>query len=228
MDIHKIHQCLHPSTPHQRQQSNSLNYGQKVRSHAPSGNKLPAQLRLCHPGVKKHRTQLKERLYKLQYQQLHISNRTKGRWGQQVIWWLKTPTTAGVKVHRPFAIICITLVLDWNGTKCGLQFLLTCPYCNNVFGANDISISAQGQPFIASFSNSGKKNFPTFQALPHFPLLWLLREYFPQLNADPERLQHIISRWTKQGQFRLGYYKADTHGIHSEAEELNTGVVSRR
>lgn len=88
-----------------------------------------------------------------------------------------------------------------------------------------------GPAFTASFSNSNKKmTSQTVRALPHFPLLPSLREYFPQLNANAyngERLQHIISRWTRDdpGQAIIAQM---THGIHSEAVEMNTGVVSRR
>lgn len=48
--------------------------------------------------------------------------------------------------------------------------------------------------------------FPTLGALPHFPLLPLLGKYFPRLSVNEynaERLQHIISRWSKTIQTRL-------------------------
>lgn len=48
--------------------------------------------------------------------------------------------------------------------------------------------------------------FPTLGALPHFSLLPLVGEYFPQLSVNEynaERLQHIISRWSKTIQTRL-------------------------
>lgn len=72
--------------------------------------------------------------------------------------------------------------------------------------------------------------FPTFQtvcALPHFPLPPLLREYFPAKECNRERLQHIISRWTKDDSEQAISVQM-THGIHSEAMEMNAGVLSAR
>lgn len=79
------------------------------------------------------------------------------------------------------------------------------------------------------FPANGKMICQTVRALPHFPLLPLLQEHFPQLNAssyNQERLQHIISRWTKDDSDQAIIAQM-TRGIHSEAMEMNTGVVSQ-
>lgn len=138
--------------------------------------------------------------------------------------------------------LCKSILLPFQTeVKRIFQHLSTCPHMIVIcYSAQRLMIWISDDPrvkmqlkleFTASFSNSDRiKTLQTVRAFPHFALLPLLRENPPQLNANKynqERLQHIISRWTKDNSDQAIIVQM-THGIHCEATEMNTGAVSKR
>lgn len=201
---------------HLQIKESSLKYRQQVCSHGSGGNQLLAWLTpLPHPPKRKLNTLVTVWIDKLQYQQLHIITRTKSPLDKQVIRWLSPKTT--MEVWGAAWWSCIT-VLSYS----------ICPYIVLFVSMRLILVTSTGQvkmirqvhllPFSLQSITSLTALLPLFTNYPS-------RQMPVQLGRISAYYQQMVK---KKSESDKGLTAQMTHGIHSEAMEMNTGVVSRR